>query len=89
MLRQFVSAGFSPDSFWQLTPREYATIMAGARERFDMEHRARAWLAWHIAALPRTKRFPDLEDLMPTQAQSPREIRMAIAMWKAATKRIQ
>lgn len=63
--------------------------MAGARDRLALEQRGRAWLAWHVAALPRTKRFPDLADLMPSTGQSAADIRATIAMWKVATKRIQ
>lgn len=40
--------------------REFrATAMI--RER---EHNERAWLAWHIVALDRVKKFPDLEKLL-------------------------
>lgn len=55
--------GFDPACFWTLTPRELAVHMEGAGARLRHEHNARAWLAWHIEALSRTKRLPKLKDL--------------------------
>lgn len=44
----------------------------------EREHHARAWLAWHIAALPRLKKFPTLEAVMgvkrQVRVQSPEEL---------------
>lgn len=41
-----------------------------------MEHRHFAWLAWHIEALARTKRLPDIRKLAgePLEPQSPDEM---------------
>ena len=55
------------------------------------EHDGRAWLAWHIAALPYVKPFPDLSALLSSApakaapaAQTPEE-QLAIALaWTAA-----
>jgi len=41
-------------------------------QRLDYEQRARAWLAWHIVALDRTKRLPPLKDLLGP-ARKPKE----------------
>ena len=44
----------------------------------EREHHGRAWLAWHVAALPRLKKFPTLESLLglkrKVRAQSPDEL---------------
>lgn len=50
------------------------------------EHRARAWQAWHTAALPNTKRFPSLAELLGEEAerpkaQTPEEMKAALMAW--------
>lgn len=44
----------------------------------EREHHGRAWLAWHVAALPRQKKFPTLESLLGVKKrarrQSPEEL---------------
>ncbi len=50
--------------FWELTPREtVATIEAGT-ERMQAERELTMSLAWHTAALTRTKRMPTLKSLL-------------------------
>ena len=63
-----MSFGLNPDGFWHLTPREIVARLEGARRRLASEQDARAWLAWHVAALSRAKNLPDLETL-----QTPRK----------------
>jgi hypothetical protein len=46
-----------------MTPRQFAAAFEGARKRAEAEHNGRAWLAWHVAALDRQKRLPDLSRL--------------------------
>lgn len=46
------------------TPREVSLIFEGKAEQFVREHDERAWLAWHISALPRSKRLPPLKKLL-------------------------
>lgn len=58
-----MSVGFDPAGFWALTPRELETLYNGARKRLEREHDERAWLAWHTAALYRTKEMPRLDKL--------------------------
>lgn len=58
----------------------------------EREHNDRMSLAWHIAALPRTKRFPKLEKLLVKQTATRKrqtwQQQLAIMdMWVAATKR--
>lgn len=77
--------------FWRLTLREIAVILKGFSVRLEREHNDRAWLAWHVAALPRAKKFPALKDM---QTKQPRKVRrktpeemLSIAhMWSAATR---
>lgn len=38
--------------------------LQAATQRAEMEQQRLAWLAWHIAALQRTKRIPDLNRLL-------------------------
>lgn len=50
--------------------------LEGARRRLASEHDGRAWLAWHVAALSRAERLPDLGSLLfdnqkPTGPMSP------------------
>ncbi|GLK49489.1 hypothetical protein GCM10017620_24620 [Brevundimonas intermedia] len=60
----WVEAGFDPESYWRQTPRLYdIAIRARIRVR-EQEQQGRAWLAWHVAALPKMKRFPGLKELL-------------------------
>lgn len=75
-----MSVGYDPELFWELTPRLLGRMMRAAVERQTREQEERAWLAWHIAALPRAKMFPRLEKLMPKRqkkAQPLKEMRAA------------
>lgn len=51
------------------------------------EHNDRAWLAWHIGALPRMKKYPRLDELRIKPQAKPRqnvEQQIAVArMWAA------
>ena len=51
--------------FWRQTPRLFFLAVRGKARAAQTEHRNRAWLAWHIEALQRTKRLPRLSDLAP------------------------
>lgn len=59
----FIEAGFDPTSFWALTPKTYMLYMNAARKRMERERNEFAWLAWHTAYLPRTKRPIKIEKL--------------------------
>jgi len=64
LLAESLKAGSTVAAFWEMTPREtYALIQAEGWRR-EQAQRGRAWLAWHIGALQRTKRFPSLQRLM-------------------------
>jgi hypothetical protein len=39
----------------------------------EREQQGRAWMAWHIAALPRLKKFPTLESLMGVKRTAKRQ----------------
>jgi hypothetical protein len=54
-----------------MTPRETAAALEAAAWRTDQAQRARAWLAWHVAALSRAKRMPPLSRLLPLPAARP------------------
>jgi hypothetical protein len=51
------------------------------------EYRARAWLAWHVAALGRVKRMPKLERLMPKQKPPEQSIDQQMAIMRAWKER--
>ena len=59
-----LKAGGSVGEFWDMTPREVHALIEADNWRRDQAQRGRAWLAWHIAALQRVKRFPSLARLM-------------------------
>lgn len=67
--RVFVSYGLDPDSFWRITPREMVARLEGARRRLSGEQNGRAWLAWHVAALSRASKLPDLSDMLEQDQQ--------------------
>lgn len=65
MLRSFVAAGGSVESFWTMTPRTFGLFMSGVSDREEAAQANRAWTAWHIAALMRANRLPNLREMMP------------------------
>ncbi len=88
-----MEAGGEPDRFWRLTPRETRREIAAHITRHKREHVERAWTAWHIAALPRLKRFPDFRQFVRPPDEAPRaqswqeQLNMAVR-WAAAVKRL-
>lgn len=79
----WVSAGFDPARFWQITLKEADRELRGAMKRRQRETDERLWLAWHIVALDRTERLPKLETLLarpeaPRRKQSPEEMLTAM-----------
>jgi hypothetical protein len=66
--RIYVSYGLDADSFWRITPREMAARIDGARRRLSSEQDGRAWLSWHIAALSRAEKLPELSEMFETRA---------------------
>lgn len=46
-------------------------MFRSAAHRADREHNDRAWLAWHIAALTRTKKMPKLQKLQVRVRRKP------------------
>jgi hypothetical protein len=98
-------AGLSVEEFWSLTPRE--TWMTLEARAWRMEHESErtgelirlaqkmlGWLAWHVAALQRSKRLPALQRLIgggQTKEMTPDEAAVRKAEFeelrKAAGKR--
>lgn len=64
LLTDALKSGLSVDEFWQMTPRETALAFGAAKWRFERERRHLAWLAWHIAAMMRSRRMPSLRKLI-------------------------
>lgn len=69
---EWIAAGFSEDAFWSKTPRQIWVHHEAHKLRIEREHRARAWLAWHTAAIARMKHLPKLEDLAGRTRTRPR-----------------
>lgn len=69
-----------------------ALIVDGKRREAENAHQDRAWLAWTMAALQRSKRLPSLADVTGKKKRAPKR-RVASAdalltmahMWTAAT----
>jgi hypothetical protein len=61
--------------------------MAARGRVVEREQQARAWLAWHTAALPRMDKFPSLEKVMGVKRQARRqtasEMEGLFAAWAA------
>lgn len=55
--------------------------MRGVRRRMEDEQRSQRWLAWHVVALDRVKKFPKFEQFVEgqTRKQSPAEIKAKLA----------
>ncbi|GAB5431212.1 MAG: hypothetical protein EpisKO_05820 [Epibacterium sp.] len=82
MHRIYVAHGLDPDGFWQITPREMVARLDGARRRLIAEQDGRAWLAWHIAALTRQTKLPDLSGMFTQEKrqepQTPEQVRISV-----------
>jgi hypothetical protein len=56
--------GYDHESFWDQTPRTLSLTFDAYQEMQINAHNDRAWLAWHIAGLSRTRKMPNLTKLM-------------------------
>jgi hypothetical protein len=57
-------AGLMPKAFWEVTPRELSCYLHGRAEAHRDEWRRALWQAWHGEAFQRTKRLPELKQIM-------------------------
>jgi hypothetical protein len=85
VLSVYCSFGFTPEEFWESTPREAEARIRGAVMRLEREHDGRAWLAWHTAYLPSAKRRPKLKDLMTKRKPRRQTVEEQIAIAKQWT----
>ena len=70
LLADALKAGLSVAEFWDLTPKELRLCFEADQWRQTQQVQRDAWLAWHIAALSRTKRLPPLRQmLLPMEAK--------------------
>lgn len=73
MLASWEEAELPPAEFWTKTPRQiFATIKARSIVMMR-RHDERAWLAWHVAALTRTKKLPKLHTLLAKKPSKRRQ----------------
>jgi hypothetical protein len=80
--------GYDLDSFWDQTPRTLSLAFAAYDETQVNDYNGRAWLAWHMAALSRSKKLPPLRNLMSkvTTPKSAMEEQIAgLVRWVRAT----
>jgi hypothetical protein len=49
--------------FWKLSPRQTHRTLAARVRMLERGHNERAWLAWHMASLQRSKHLPALAKL--------------------------
>lgn len=64
LLTDALKSGLSVDEFWRMTPRETRLAFDAANWRVERERRNLAWLAWHVAAMIRSRRLPSLRRLI-------------------------
>lgn len=79
--------GFDPESFWDQTIRTMAIAINGKLRAARREHNQRAWLAWHTAALQRSKKLPTLRSMLARdkpRAQSWQEQSAMMQTWSIA-----
>jgi hypothetical protein len=88
-----VESGQPYELFWRLTLKEIGVILDAETGRVRREQNDRAWLAWHIEALARSKKLPKLNEMMHDAPRTPArrqtvEEQIAIAhRWTAAITR--
>ena len=85
----WVDAGFSPDSFWQQTPRSFQLAMAGVRKRVEREGEGRIIGAWLTAAYSGAAQAGKLKPLKhylkkPARRQTPQEMLAVFRSFHAA-----
>lgn len=68
-----LAIGLTVEAFLSLTPRETALTFEAAAKRMERERQRDAWLAWHVAALVRAKRFPPLKRVLGLDKARPLE----------------
>lgn len=76
-----------------MTPRQIAREFKSASKRIEQQHNDRAWLAWHIAVLPRQKKIPKLETMLAghkktRRKQSWEEQQAVMAQWEVTMRRV-
>lgn len=59
-----MAMGFEPDAFWDQTVRTITLAFQATTQRLEREHNERMSLAWHVAALSRTKKLPKLQTML-------------------------
>lgn len=68
-----------------MTPRQLRRQFIAANSRRVDAHNERAWLAYHIAGLPRQKKFPPLRRLMmhdrERRPQSQQQMQAVARQW--------
>ena len=67
-----MSLGLSEDDFWRKTARQVKRQFKAKSAQLRREHNERMSLAWHVAALPRYKKFPDLKKLLARETSAAR-----------------
>lgn len=82
-MADFVSLGFAPNDFWTLTFSELRVVFDGALRQARRDHDARAWLAWHMAALSRTNRMPRLSELTTQKERPAQDWQANLAAWES------
>jgi len=88
LLSDWLSVGFSEELFWSLTLRQIDTHFRSVEKRWRRELQQHRWNVWHIAALPKTKRFPTFgEFVTPASTNNGRSLaeqmkKTALAMAK-------
>ncbi|MEY8143016.1 hypothetical protein [Falsihalocynthiibacter sp. CO-5D18] len=73
MHQDFISYGFCPTLFWEMTPREVVRCFDAARDRTRLQYEASLWQAWHAAYLARVKDFPEFSDLLRPRKKEPQD----------------
>lgn len=64
LLREGHRAGLLPEQFWELTLREVLDVIEASTWRQIQRYKAGLFVAWQIETFARTKRLPDLENLL-------------------------
>lgn len=94
ILIDFLSAGYSEDLYWSLTPRQVEAHFAAARRRFRLERNTMMETAYLAAIVPHQKKPTKLERLLvplddpkPKVPQSVDEMLSIARQWTAAVNR--
>ena len=82
--------GISLESFWRMTPWQLKTCAQVSADKETESHDKFAWFMWHLAALFRAKKMPDIKVFLSNDLKNKKPVEAvnedAILAWLMTCK---